>query len=73
MYASRPIGRAPTFGSLATLGILKVAMVDMVLVAVFSESVGVRSSLDLLLAEKAARVMPDGSDKSRSWWCDAIV
>jgi hypothetical protein len=57
-----------TLGSLATLGILKAAMVDM---AVALGMLGASCNLGLL-AEKAARVMPDGSDKSRS--CrDAMV
>ena len=55
-------------GSLATLGILKAAMVDIVVVL---GSLGVSCNLGLL-AEKAALVMPEGSDKSRSWR-DAMV
>jgi hypothetical protein len=48
---------------LVTLGILKVAMVDILAVLA---SLGVRCNLGLL-AEKAALVMPEGNDKTRSW------
>jgi hypothetical protein len=57
-----------TFGSLATLGILKAAMVDILVVL---GSLGVCCNLGLL-AENAALVMPEGSDKSRSC-LDAMV
>ena len=57
-----------TFGSLATLGILKAAMVDILVVL---GSLGVCCNLGLL-AEKAALVMPEGSDRTRSC-LDAMV
>jgi hypothetical protein len=53
---------ALTLGSLSTLGILNAAMFDILVVL---ENLAVRCNLGLL-AEKAALVMPDGSDKSRS-------
>jgi hypothetical protein len=51
-----------TLGSLTTLGILNAAVFDILVVL---ENLAVSCNLGLL-AEKAALVMPDGRDKSRS-------
>ena len=61
-HASGVTWHALTLGSLSTLGILNAAMVDILVVL---ENLAVNCNLGLL-AEKAALVMPDGSDKSRS-------
>ncbi len=53
----------PTFGSLAILGILKAAMVDMLVAWTLLCNLGLLAEK----AEEAARVMWDGSDTSRAW------